>query len=394
MSKPKIAFLDHPFHRKTRSSHFFADLLSETFEVHTFYVPDDPRAIMQEIGDSSYDIVVCWQTEVCAPYLLMRGKRVVCIPMYDGVANVPAWYWMTMRQARFISFSKKLHERLRGLGIESYYFQYYSKKNVNVPRASFFGLRGFFWQRRPEEGLDYSWARSVLGQAVPSLHVHNAPDNERPEDWQPDSMCTVTEYGEDSSAYLAALEQANVYICPRRTEGIGMALIEAMARGMCVIAHNEPTANEYLVDGVNGLLVDYDNPKPFVDWLPMSTDDKSSFLSPELAARLGEQAHRSYVNGLKKWEEESKSIPILVRGAPSADLSKKEQSFLDDYLYIAKYARLDFPRYLHRLMQLHHKGMLGEEMSAISLRETWKRRVAAVPGVRPLYHAVRRLLRM
>lgn len=402
MSKTKIAFLDHPFHRKTRSSHFFAEMLSDEFEVHTFYVQDDPRAIMQEVGDSDYDIVVCWQTEVCAPYLLMRGKRVICIPMFDGVAHAPDWYWQAMRQARFISFSKKLHERLKKLGMESFYFQYFGRHHEKVPRAKFDELRGFFWQRRPEEGLDYTWARRLLGNSVRSLHIHNAPDAGVPEDWRPDSLCTVTEFSEDGSEYLEALRQANVYICPRKTEGIGMAMLEAMARGMCVIAHDEPTANEYIIHKVNGLLIDYDDPPVLVGDEDDDVgricrvddgDDRRIRLTVETASSLGEQAYRTYVTGAQRWVEESRTIPFLIHATPRADLSESEREFADAYLSIVKYARLDFGRFLHKLLALHRRGLLGHESSAISMREIVRHRLAAIPGLRIVYRLARRIYR-
>jgi hypothetical protein len=39
-----------------------------------------------------------------------------------------------------------------------------------------------------------------------------------------------------------------------------MAFLEAMAMGKCVVAHNDATMNEYIKDGVNGILFDADGP--------------------------------------------------------------------------------------------------------------------------------------
>lgn len=131
--KKLIAFLDHPFHQKTRSSNFFIDLLKEDHDVDVFYVEDDPRDLVRLVADRGYELVVCWQTEYCAPYFLMRGMRVLCIPMFDGVAKMPDIYWQSMRQARFINFSRSLHNKLTSLGIESYHFQYYSANHLDSP---------------------------------------------------------------------------------------------------------------------------------------------------------------------------------------------------------------------------------------------------------------------
>ena len=40
-----------------------------------------------------------------------------------------------------------------------------------------------------------------------------------------------------------------------------MAFLEAMAMGMCVVAENQPTANEYILSGQNGILYGGDQEK-------------------------------------------------------------------------------------------------------------------------------------
>ena len=65
--------------------------------------------------------------------------------------------------------------------------------------------------------------------------------------------------------YLNRLKQANVFFASRRHEGIGMAYLEALATGLCIITPNGSTMNEYIVDGQNGYLYDPIQPMP-VDW--------------------------------------------------------------------------------------------------------------------------------
>lgn len=369
--KTTVAFIDHPFHRRTKSSKFFIDLLSEEFDVHTYYPEPDPRALMKEIVDSGYDLAICWQTEYFAPYLLMRGLRVVCIPMYDGVANAPAAYWLAMRQARFLNFSQRLHSRHRELGIETYYIKYFSEAKKDLPQATFEKLRGFFWQRRPEEGLNYKFARNLVGSVVDSLHVHNAPDTERPEDWMLDVASTVTYFTEDAASYKEALAQANVYVCPRYTEGIGMTIIEAMARGMCVVAHDEPTANEYLVDGVNGLLVDYGLMKRITPPNKKKdlTQPNSYVLTLEKAQALGKKAREMYLLGSQQWAETAPQIPFLIKSTPRADLASFTRDMAPLYLDACRYVNTDHPRFLMQVERLRLRGLTGEEFTAMALSQ-------------------------
>jgi len=383
----KVAFIDHPFHRKTRSSNFFVSLLSERFAVHIFYLEPDPRPMMQEIADSDYDLIVCWQTEFCAPYFLLRGKRVVCIPMYDGVENAPDWYWLAMRQARFVNFSETLHQRHRSLGIESTYARYFGSPKMDLPQAKFQTLRGFFWQRRPEDGLNYKFARSVLGKITASIHIHNAPDSAAADDWQPDFGFTVSHFSDDATEYKQALEDSNIFLSPRRTEGIGHPLIEAMARGMCVIAHDKPTANEYIVHGVNGILIDYDSPESVANALRPSGEDG---LTLRRAETLGKTARAVYLKGCEAWEAKTKLLLHFIETAPSPDLTQRDKSFAVSYLAITKFAHTDFYRYLHRLLKLQRKGFVGAEASAMRFRERLRWRARSLPGAMLAWRVVRR----
>ncbi|QXZ80905.1 glycosyltransferase [Rhizobium sp. L51/94] len=382
MTRAPIAFLDHPFHKKTKSSNFFIDILSKEFDVHVFYLEGDPREMMRELGDSNYETVICWQTEFCAPYFLMRGKRVVCVPMYDGVANAPDWYWLPMRQARFVNFSRTLHQRHRALGIESIYVKYFGTAKDHE-QATFETLRGIFWQRRPQEGLDSRFARRVLGRVVDELHIHNAPDTEDALEWEPQDDATVSYFTREGNTYREALKSSNVFLCPRRTEGIGHPLIEAMARGMCIVAHNLPTANEYIVDGVNGILIDYDNPSSFEALSPRR-------LSNSRAEKLGKQARSTYLRGRNEWQKSENSLPYFVQTVPEPDFTEKDVSFADRYLKISRYAHSDFYRYLHELLNLQRSGLLGSEASSLSLREIIKWRLIGVPGSRMAWRLTKR----
>ncbi len=390
MKKEKIAFIDHPFHKKTRSSNFFIDVLKDEYDLHTFFLGVDPRSTIEEIADSDYDLVICWQTEFCAPYFLMRGKRVVCIPMFDGVENAPSWYWLAMRQARFINFCQDLHRKHRSLGIESIYVQYFGGSKLDIKQASFESLKGIFWQRRPNEGLDYRFARSVLGDVVDSIHIHNAPDIGDATDWQPPFGFTVSLFGKDSRNYRSALEEANIFLAPRKTEGIGHPLIEAMARGMCVIAHDKPTANEYIVDGVNGILIDYDKPHSFKE---LNDPNSKKFLTKERAEEFGKQARAFYEHGRKEWLRDVEFLPYFVGTTPVADLSTQDVSFAEDYLSIVRFAHLDFYRFLHKLLKLQSRGYLGKEASTIRIREQLHWRIKAIPGARATWAGLRAIKR-
>lgn len=74
---------------------------------------------------------------------------------------------------------------------------------------------------------------------------------------------------------------ADIFVMPSRSEGLPMALIEAMAAGLPVVASRVGGIPEVVENGVHGLLVDADD--------PVTLAEAISFLSgdPSLRSRLG-----------------------------------------------------------------------------------------------------------
>jgi glycosyltransferase involved in cell wall biosynthesis len=62
---------------------------------------------------------------------------------------------------------------------------------------------------------------------------------------------------EDVTAYLAA---ADIFVLPSATEGLSNALLEAMATGLACVVTNVGGASDVITDGVNGRLVDPNEP--------------------------------------------------------------------------------------------------------------------------------------
>lgn len=399
MNKIRLAFIDHAFHRKTKSSNFFVRLLIPEFDVDIYHLEDDPRDQLLLIKDNYYDIILCWQTEFCAPFFILNQFPVICIPMYDGVENVPDWYWIPMRQARFISFSKILHLRLKKMGIESSYVQYYGDYNIRPPKAEFDSLKGFFWQRRPQEGLDYKFARKVFsvspsnkkseknppegenynGLIVSSLHIHNAPDEGDPLDWEPDITCTVSEFSHNPEIYNEFLSKSNVFLCPRKTEGIGLAMIEALARGMCVIANDAPTANEYIIHNVNGLLIDY-NQSPFLD------------LDLSKARRMGEKAREIWLRKSKEWLSLENYLRFYVKTAPTPSIDFSMQKYRSAYLEISRLYYTDNPNFMFNLQNLIRSGFMNSDPKSVSRYEQVKFKIKRVPGVLFIYRKLKKII--
>jgi len=84
----------------------------------------------------------------------------------------------------------------------------------------------------------------------------------------------------------AAYSAADIFVLPSLGEGLPMALLEAMARGKCVVATDVPGNRDVIRDGSNGVLVESRNPAALAGRIDALLADD------ELRARLGAQARR------------------------------------------------------------------------------------------------------
>lgn len=311
----RIAFVDHYFHQNTRSSEFFLRDVLPGCTVERFWdeswagVSTEP--MIAQVLDGEFDLVLVWQAEETARRLAVafaqrRRGRMVFVPMWDGCRTLGAEFWRDLRHVRILSFSRALHERVTRLGLVSLHAQYFPDP-AGVPEIPDTGdSAAFLWWRVPQIG--WPQMRACFGAWRPDrVHLHLAPDPPakqedlrlpRPADREAFHV-TTSEWFPDATAFRAVLRNSNIFFAPRLVEGIGMATLEAMAAGMCVVAHDAPTMNEYIVSGVNGILTDMTAPKA-LDFTAHS--------------RIGARARTFVAEGHAAWQAGLPEIRDFVTG--------------------------------------------------------------------------------
>lgn len=353
----KIAFIDLAVHRKTKSTRFIIDDVLSDYQIDEFYLETNPSAMVSEIASSGYELVICFQTEFVAPIFLMADIPTVIIPMFDAIEHAPSWYWEMMGGVTAVNFSKAVNHTHKSVGIRARFYQYWNKRFESSKTATFEGeLNGFFWQRRPEQGLSWRFASRLLGNAVDTLHVHNSPDHSSMVEERPSPLISNSKFGKDNSLYLEKLEDANIFLCPRYSEGLGHTIIEAMSKGMCVIANNSATHNEYIVDGLNGLLIDYYDADLFFSNIDRDLPNAVT-LNIDKARALGEAARLTAVEGIKEWDNNKLGLKMFLLSAPQAFPTKRYKKHRKKYLIALQNVFSNHADFMARVFTLYTKGM-------------------------------------
>lgn len=325
----KALFVDHQFHKKTRSADFFVDILRADFSIDTYYLTPDRRpddGVLDAAAGA--DLVILWQMDFLAPLFLSMGKRVIVIPMFDGSGGMPDIHWLFAHKARFFNFSLALNERIRMAGGKTMLLRYFPEAVDEHKLPRFDQLHAFFWQRRPDHGVDFKLVDTLIGNELDSLHVHNAADI--PGNFSPTPRTNApykysqSTWFKDKADYMRCFGRANVFVAPRVAEGIGMALLEAMAQGKLVLAHNAPTNSEYVSNWSNGILFNKDHVNPIA--------------IRGHAAQMAQLGWNTVVEGRKQWLASHSAIVDWIDGAEPGPVIEMDHAAFFKELWCNYYA--------------------------------------------------------
>jgi hypothetical protein len=282
-----VAFLGNSYHlNKTKSADFFISLLRQWFSTVTVIAY---KEAWQSLPGTKWDLLIVWQKMFDPRELEAFGaKTTVLVPMYDDCPHDRV-FWEPYLGFKVLCFSQTLGADLTAWGHDCLVVKYWPQVPEQGVRIDLRGLRGFFWPRTAE--LQWPAIRPLLdGSPWDSFHLHltvpEASAAPTPDEVSQFHVATTTWF-DHPAEFQRVLSESSIYFVPRLYEGIGMAFLEAMAWGMCVVTPNHATMNEYIQDGVNGL---YFSPGQQVP------------LNFSRAAELGAAARHSAIQGRQQWE--------------------------------------------------------------------------------------------
>lgn len=310
----KVCFIGHKNHKNTLSNLFFLEIIEKDAIVDRYYYDESNYWEVSELYNSDYDLIICYQYDFMAPSFIARGYPTVVVPMYDGSEHHASSHWDLLVGSRVLNFSYHLHIKAKQAGIDDLYVRYFPNPEL-YNQVDYSERRAFFWQRRPNH-LDWRTVKNViLGDQLDAFHLHATPDDKLlsgiiPSKRERDRFnITVSTWFETQDEMNALIDSYNIYVAPRATEGIGMAFLEAMARGMLVIVNDKPTHNEYVSNWINGVLYNMANP---------------CFVNLGRMQELGVRARDTCYEGYGKWVDSIDMIRNFVHSTPKPQATQNK----------------------------------------------------------------------
>lgn len=188
-------------------------------------------------------------------------EKIIWLPMWDNVEYRRQKWWNTLPKAlRVVAFSDAVYQRARHAGLKTIHLKYFKNPEAFTPANWSNGRVLLYWNRT---GLI---SPEFLERLCTTLHIDKLlfrsqtdPDVAKSSTFQVPHYLGNTQVEtlpvfKNRQEYFDATRDANVFIAPRKSEGVGMAFLEAMARGCAVLALDRGTMNEYIVSGENGYL--------------------------------------------------------------------------------------------------------------------------------------------
>jgi glycosyltransferase involved in cell wall biosynthesis len=306
MNDKKVLFIGHSYHKKTASSKFLEQLLQEKYDVECIYdeswLHSKKATHSFSLNLNDYFAIIIWQIAdlLSKDFIAELSKRnTVFFPMENYGDD---WSrWKRYKKFKIISFSKFNYIKLKQWGFDVQYFQYFPKSWRISSETKKKRYTVFFWQR--VNALTWGDVKRlinhkdiekvVLHKSVDPGHQFVMPSEADIKKYN----IEITEWFNNKAELENKIAQADIYIAPRITEGIGLSFLEAMAMGKAVIAVNMPTMNEYIKDKKNGYLFNMNNIHR-VDLRNIETIRKNCIKSME--------------RGFEKWSVQKEEIYKIV----------------------------------------------------------------------------------
>jgi hypothetical protein len=308
MGKKKLAYIDYWTHQYTRSGDFLREILSEEFEITDFWWKEKKKIPLDKINEFEYIFFF----HVMFPHQIMKKlskKKIMWAPMYDALnfknSFFKSIFWKQISNLgiKVLKFSDKITESIEKEDVDSLKLNYFIKPNFHSLIEKQTKLNIFFWDRGRIKVND--WLRLFDKNKINEIVYLPRPDpgmkiiNNNNLIKTKINFKFIDKKYLPKNEYLSIFKKCNVFIAPRKKEGIGITIVEALSKGMFIVGYNDSTMNEYIKDKQIGFIFDE------------KTEDKINIKNI-----IGNYKHRKKYaeKNYNKWiQDKKKIIPLLKK---------------------------------------------------------------------------------
>jgi len=333
MEKKKLAYVDYWSHKFTKSGDFLREILSEEFEITDFWWKPNNKIPLNEINKFEYIFFF----HVMFPHQIMKKlekKKIMWAPMYDALnfrnSFLKSIFWKQISNLgiKVLKFSDKITQSIGIEEIDSLRLNYFIKSNFFSSIDQQMKLNIFFWDRGRIKIDDWLhlFDQEDINQIVyfpkadPGTKIVNNDNLIKKKNY---NINLIDKKFLPKSEYLSLFEKCNVFIAPRKKEGIGITIVEAISKGMFVVGYNDSTMNEYVSDEKVGFIFDEKTTEKI--------NTKDIIENYEYRKKYAELSYNKWIQSKKK------IIPLLKQ---ETKIVKKIHFFplflLDDIKFIIK----------------------------------------------------------
>lgn len=263
MAKKKLAFVDHNYHQKTRSGDFLRQIFSKDFIIDDFWWSlKEETKLYEQL--KNYENIFFFQTLIPSYDLLkLKNKNLMWAPMYDNLSfEWDYWKKISYTNIKLLCFSKKIKiqaDKFKCPNIQLKYF--FNPKLIKQNLSN--KLNIFFWYRYDLKLTD--WISLFDSEKINKIIYFNSPDPGKESEIIDESLLKkykieiITKSFLPHEEYIEYVKNCDVFISPRKQEGIGMSFLEAISMGKYIVSNDDSTMNEYITNQKIGYLINKKN---------------------------------------------------------------------------------------------------------------------------------------
>ncbi len=296
--------------------------------------PDVPLRLFAQ--DPKQPLLFC---QLPPPVELLRQAkaRVVWLPMWDSVVSWPMDFWRSLpKNLRIVAFSDPVERLAKRHGLPTLRLRFFLDPDQAEPVRWHGDKTMLYWNRMGLYSLG-ALQRICRDLGVEQLiHVFRPdpryayPDLALPASIGRTRVTTIRSFlsGEE---HRRLLSNCPLVLAPRPLEGIGLAVLQSMVRGACVLAYDGPSMNEYITHGRSGYLFHSYSRRIhawrrslFKRWRRWMQPRKTYWyhmvdtgqIKPDLQridpARLGAHARAEHEQGYARWSNELETFGCFL----------------------------------------------------------------------------------